>query len=781
MAVTKQAGKRTRKTAPKAHAVTPAELATAAADGQPSPNGEVAAPAKAGKPSTAPRARGDLVVVESPTKAKTLGRMLGPNYLVEASFGHIRDLPKSKIGIDPKTFAPEYVIPPDSEKHARLLKREARAADRVWLASDLDREGEAIAWHVAQIINVPAAKLRRVTFHEITPDAIAEAFRKPRQIDQDLVDAQQARRVVDRLVGYTMSPLLWKKIRYGLSAGRVQSVALRLIVDREREIQKFTPVEYWSLDALLANHAGESFQAEVIQHKGHKLAIGNAAEAEKHRAALADAVYRIASIEKRESSRSAGGPYTTSTLQQDASRKLGYSVKRTMVLAQQLYEGVSLGDTPVGLITYMRTDSLHVAEGALKQSKDVIVREFGAAYALEKPRHFKTRSKGAQEAHEAIRPTDLSRTPDRVKRYLNKDQLRLYTLIWQRTLASQMAPAKFENTRLDVSADGYTLRANGRRVTFDGFLRVYQEGTDEPEKEQVPLPAVVEGEELKLLGLDAAQHFTQPPARFNEASLVKTLEEHGIGRPSTYAPTISTLIDRHYVRREQRALVPEDVGFTVVDFLTEHFPDIVDLGFTARMELDLDRVAAGEVEWAPVVRDFFVPFEKLVKEKAASVKKSDVTEEATDKVCPKCGRPVIIKLGRYGRFYSCTGFVKGKKGQPTPPGGCDYSAPLEGEEQGPEIVEGEVCPDCGKPLAKKRGRFGPFIGCTGYPDCKYIKKNVQKTGVTCPLCGQGELVRRRGRGRSVFYGCERYPDCTFTARELPASAEQPAVPAAAEA
>jgi DNA topoisomerase-1 len=451
-----------------------------------------------------------------------------------------------------------------------------------------------------------------------------------------------------------------------------------------------------------------------------------------------------------------------------------------MVLAQQLYEGVSLGDAPIGLITYMRTDSLHVAEGALKQAHDVISKEFGTQYALDKPRHFKTRSKGAQEAHEAIRPTDLSRTPDRMTRYLNKDQLRLYTLIWQRTLASQMATAKFENTRLDVNADGYTLRANGRRVTFDGFLRVYQEGTDEPEKEISPLPAVVEGEELKLLGLDAAQHFTQPPPRFTEASLVKTLEEHGIGRPSTYAPTISTLIDRHYVRREQRALVPEDVGFTVVDFLTEHFPDIVDLGFTARMELDLDRVASGEAEWAPVVREFFVPFEALVKEKTASVKKSDVTEEATDKVCPKCGRPVVIKLGRYGRFYSCTGFVKGKKGQPTPPGGCDYSAPLEGEEQGPEIVEGEVCPECGKPLAKKRGRFGPFIGCTGYPDCKYIKKTQQKTGVICPDCGNGELVRRRGRGRSVFFGCERYPDCRFTARELPAKAEeQPAVPAGA--
>src|SRR5437762_12480980 len=556
--------------------------------------------------------------------------MLGPDYKVEASFGHIRDLPKSKMGVNLKTFVPEYIVPDDSEKHARTLRREAKAAEHVWLGTDLDREGEAIAWHLADIIKVPKSKLRRVTFHEITPQAIKDAFKHPRDIDQDLVNAQQARRVVDRLVGYTMSPLLWKKIRYGLSAGRVQSVALRLVVDREREIQAFTPQEYWSIEALLANLAGESFTAEVIQHKGKKLEIPNGEAAEKHRAALADATYAVKSLETRESSRNAAPAFTTSTLQQEASRKLGFAVRRTMVIAQQLYEGVSLGDAPVGLITYMRTDSLHVAEGALRQAKDVITREFGAPYALEHPRHYKTRSKGAQEAHEAIRPTDLARTPDRVRRFLNKDQLRLYTLIWQRTLASQMAPAKFENTRLDVNADGYTLRANGRRVTFDGFLRAYQEGTDEPEKEVAPLPDVVEGEELKLRGLDAAQHFTQPPARFNEASLVKTLEEHGIGRPSTYAPTISTLIDRHYVRREQRALVPEDVGFTVVDFLTEHFPDIVDLGFTARMELDLDRVASGEVEWAPVVREFFVPFEALVKEKTASVKKSDITEEATD-------------------------------------------------------------------------------------------------------------------------------------------------------
>jgi DNA topoisomerase-1 len=713
-------------------------------------------------------AKQDLVVVESPTKARTLERMLGPGYKVEASYGHIRDLPKSKIGIDLKTFAPEYVIPDDSEKHARLLRKEAKTAPHIWLATDLDREGEAIAWHLAEIIGGVKSKMRRVTFHEITPAAIADAFKHPREIDQDLVNAQQARRVVDRLVGYTMSPLLWKKIRYGLSAGRVQSVALRLIVDREREIQAFKAEEYWSIDALLANHAGESFTAEVIQHKGHRIHIGTGEAADKHRAVLADAKYIVKSLEKRESSRNAAPPFTTSTLQQDASRKLGFSVKRTMVLAQQLYEGVSLGDMPVGLITYMRTDSLHVAESALRQARDVITKEFGAQYALEKPRHYKTRSKGAQEAHEAIRPTDLSRTPTYAKKYLKPDQLRLYTLIWQRTLASQMAPARFENTRLDVDAGPYVLRANGRRVTFDGFIRVYAEGTDEPEKEIAPLPEVVAGEDLKLLALDAAQHFTQPPPRFTEASLVKTLEEHGIGRPSTYAPTISTLTGRKYVRKEGRALVPEDVGFVVTDFLKEHFPDIVDNGFTARMELDLDRIAGGETEWVPVVRDFFTPFIKLVEEKTKSVKKSDITEEKTDRICPKCGRPVIIKLGRFGRFYSCTGFKKTKKGEPQPPGACDYSEPLEGQQEPQlEIIEGEMCPDCGKPLARRRGRFGPFIGCTGYPDCKYIKKTQVKTGVTCPLCGQGELVQRRGRGRSLFYGCERYPECTFTARQLP--------------
>ena len=747
------------------------------------PARRAARPKAAATPKTAtPKAKGatgpDLVIVESPTKARTLGRMLGPDYRVEASFGHIADLPKSKLGVDEETFAPQYEVPEDSKKTVALLKREAKAAGRIWLASDLDREGEAIAWHVARLIDAPAGKLKRVTFHEITAPAIAEAFKHPRQIDQDLVNAQQARRVVDRLVGYKLSPFLWSKIAFGLSAGRVQSVALRLIVDREREIKAFTALEYWSLDAVLANHAGEPFAAEVIHHHGKKLHIGSAEEAARHRAALHDAIYTVQSVEKRESSRNAAAPFTTSTLQQDASRKLGYTLRRTMVLAQQLYEGIAIAEGTVGLITYMRTDSLHVAEGALKQAREVITAEFGARYALEKPRHFKTRSKGAQEAHEAIRPTDLSRTPAKIARYLSKDQLRLYTLIWQRTLAAQMPPARYEGTRADIAADSYTLRANGRKLLFDGYLRVYSEASDEPEQQVEPLPDLAAAEALKLVSLDEHQHFTQPPARFTEASLVKALEEFGIGRPSTYAPTISTLTSK-YVTKEGRALVPTDVGCVVTDVLKAHFPDIVDTGFTARMELDLDRIAEGSAQWAPVVREFYLPFIALLAEKAKSVKKSDVTEEKTDKSCPVCGKPLIIKLGRFGRFYSCTGFVKGKKGQVAPEGSCDYSGPLDGEPAGPEVIEGETCPECGKPMARRNGRFGPFIGCTGYPACKYIKKTVVRTEVRCPTCGEGFLVQRKGKFRSFFYGCERYPECKHTQRTLePKELKEPKEPVA---
>ena len=705
---------------------------------------------------------GNLVIVESPTKAKSIGRILGDGYVVEASYGHVRDLPKSKLGVDLKTFEPEYVVPSDAKKRVAGLAKLAKAAGTVYLATDLDREGEAIAWHVVDAAKIPASKARRVTFHEITPGAVRDAFKKPRAIDVNLVNAQQARRVLDRLVGYKISPLLWRKIRYGLSAGRVQSVALRLVVDREREIQAFTPEEYWSIVAVLETLKGEIFTAELLSHHGHKVKIVNEADANKHRAALADARYSVAEIEKKEVHKNAPPPFTTSTLQQEASRKLGFSVKRTMVVAQQLYEGVELGDQgQVGLITYMRTDSVHVAEGALRHTRDVIAKEFGEPYALAHPRHYKTRSKGAQEAHEAIRPTDPSRTPQQVKHFLSREQLRLYTLIWQRHVASQMTPAVLERTRIDVAGDGYILRATGQKVAFDGYRRVYQEGTDDPEREESPLPDVQPGEPLTARGLDAQQHFTQPPPRYTEASLVKTLEENGIGRPSTYAPTISTLIARKYVVLDQRRLVPQDVGFVVTDFLKEHFPGIVDLSFTAHMEEDLDKIAGGEVQWVPVVRDFFEPFIKLVEEKDRAIEKKDVVEEATDKVCPD-GHPMVIKLGRYGKFLSCSKYPEHK-----------YRESL-GEKPKPEIIDGEVCPECGSPLARKRGRYGPFIGCTNYPNCKYVKKEAQSTGVQCPQCKEGELVRRRGRGGKFFYGCSRYPKCDYTTWTRPEGAKSPA-------
>ncbi len=705
---------------------------------------------------------GNLVIVESPTKAKSISRMLGDDYVVEASYGHVRDLPKSKLGVDIATFEPEYVVPNDSKKVIATLKKLAKQSDRVWLATDLDREGEAIAWHIAEAAEIAPSKLRRVTFHEITPAAVKEAFRKPRAIDFHLVQAQQARRVLDRLVGYKISPLLWRKIRYGLSAGRVQSVALRLVVDREREIRAFVPEEYWTIVAALLTEAGELFSAELITHKGHKIRVKDEAQANRHRAALADATYSVAEVEKKDVHKNPSPPFTTSTLQQEAARKLGYSVKRTMVVAQQLYEGVELGEGagPVGLITYMRTDSVHVAEGALRQAREVIARAYGDTYALAHPRHYKTRSKGAQEAHEAVRPTDFSRKPEQVKKYLSRDQLRLYTLVWQRAIASQMPAARLERTRIDVKADGYVLRATGQRIGFDGYRRVYLEGSDDPEQEIAPLPEVAVAAPLRVRGLDATQHFTQPPPRFTEASLVNTLEEHGIGRPSTYAPTISTLIDRKYVVRDKARLVPEDVGFVVTDFLKEHFPGIVDLGFTARMEEDLDKIARGEVEWVPVLREFFDPFIKQVEEKDREVKRSDVVEEKTDELCPECGRPLVIKLGRFGRFMSCSGYPD-----------CKYSRPL-GDKAAvePEIIEGEACAECGSPLARKRGRFGPFIGCTNYPTCKYVKRELQSTGVRCPQCSEGDVVRRRTKRGKFFYGCSRYPQCDYTTWTRPQGA-----------
>ena len=721
-----------------------------------------------------------LVVVESPTKAKTLERYLGPDYTVRASFGHIRDLPKSKLGVDTeREFEPEYVVPEDSEKHVRALRAALKKADDLVLATDFDREGEAIAYHVAEVLKIDPAAAKRVTFTEITRDAILEAFQSPRAIDLRLVEAQQARRILDRLVGYRLSPVLWKKVRPGLSAGRVQSVALRLIVDRDREIAAFVPVEYWSVDVRLTPEGDEApFAARLIEIPDGKLAtspdkkgitLSAEADAALHAGRLREAAYRVREVREKEVKRNPAPPFTTSTLQQEAARKLGFGARRTMRLAQQLYEGIDLpGEGRVGLITYMRTDSTTIAESALREIADVVRTEFGAAYALKQPRRYKAKQRGAQEAHEAIRPTSAMRTADRVAGALDKGQLALYRLIWQRTVASQMSEARFDQVSVDIEAsagdDRYLLRATGQTMTFDGFRRVYFEGRDDTADEDAEsaLPRLTAEQVLRLLEVLPEQHFTQPPPRFTEASLVKALEELGIGRPSTYASIISTLQDRGYVRLEERRFFPEDVGEVVTDLLKEFFPDVVDVNFTAKMEEDLDEIAEGSLRWVQVLDEFYGPFERLLEKNEGEIQRF---EEVLDESCPLCpqeGRApghLVIKLGRYGKFIGCSNWPD-----------CSYIRNLDGQERKePEVLE-ETCPECGKPLAKKWGRFGQFIGCTGYPECRYIKREEQKTGVKCPKCGQGDLVvkrARRGKRGSLFYGCNRYPECDFTVGQRP--------------
>jgi DNA topoisomerase I len=729
----------------------------------------------------------NLVVVESPTKAKTLERYLGSGFSVKASMGHIRDLPGSKLGVDTeRNFEPEYVVPDQKKKVVTSLRQAHKNASELWLATDFDREGEAIAYHLTEVLKVDPETAKRVTFTEITQDAVREAFDHPRTIDVRLVEAQQARRILDRLVGYNLSPLLWKKVRTGLSAGRVQSVALRLIVEREREIQAFKPKEYWTVDARLApNGEDKAFLARLDQVGEDKVKTPTERkkgivllekEAREHTANLQRAAYRVAEVRRKETKRRPSPPFTTSTLQQESGRKLGFSARKTMRVAQQLYEGVMLpGEGQTGLITYMRTDSTTIAETALKEIRRMVKEEFGDRYTLAKPRRYKTTTRGAQEAHEAIRPTQASRLPDRVQGHLTSDQAKLYRLVWQRAMASQMADAILDQVSVDVEATAekaprYLLRATGQTVKFDGFRRVYFESADDaPDRDaESQLPPLDAEQVLRLLELLPEQHFTQPPPRFTEASLVKELEKRGIGRPSTYAPTISNLQDRDYIRIEDRRLFPEDVAFAVVDLLIEWFSDVMDYGFTARMEEELDDIAEGKMRWSQVLDEFFSPFERDLEK---ATEQAERPKEELDEECPKCieeGRKppgqLVIKLGRAGRFVACDRWPD-----------CDYSRDLSGQERPePELLE-ERCPECGKQLLKRVGRYGPFIGCSGYPDCKYIKREEQKTGVLCPKCKedgrepQGELVVKRARRRrgSVFYGCNRYPECDFTVGQKP--------------
>lgn len=702
-----------------------------------------------------------LVIVESPTKAKTISRFLGKDYVIKSSFGHVRDLPKSKIGIDIEhDFAPQYIISRDKTKIAKELKEAAKKADEVILASDEDREGEAIAWHLSEILDLKKKELKRITFHEITKHALEEAMKHPRELDMNLVDAQQARRVLDRLVGYELSPFLWRKVAKGLSAGRVQSVAVRLIVEREREIKAFNTEEYWSLEGVFSKEKN-IFNAKlhsVANKKLDKMDLKNEEQINKVIADLEKQKYQIKDLEKKQTKRNPLPPFTTSTLQQEANNALGFSAKQTMMLAQKLYEGIELGsDGQVGLITYMRTDAVNLSEKFLNESREVIEKEFGKKYSLSEPRFYKNKNKNAQEAHEAIRPTDAFRTPKSVEPYLDRNQFRLYDLIWRRAVATQMAEAELNSVSMDVvSENDYLFRATGQTIIFDGFLKLFPEKTKENS-----LPELVIGDKVNCEELKPEQHFTEPPARYSDATLVKAMEEYGIGRPSTYAPTIATIESRGYVDRdEKKRLTPTDIAFLVNDVLVEHFAQIVDYKFTAEMEESLDEIAEGKKQWPPVIRDFYTPFKKNLETKDKELVKKDIVEEQTEEICDKCGKPMVIKTSRYGKFLACTGYPECKN---TKNIGRDGKV----EEKTPEEITGEKCEKCGGDMIKKVGRFGPFMACANYPKCKNIKNIDQKIDMKCPKCGTGDIVQKRSKRGKIFFGCSKYPDCDFALWDKP--------------
>jgi DNA topoisomerase-1 len=658
-----------------------------------------------------------LVVVESPTKARTLGKLLSRSYEVKASMGHVKDLPKSRLGVDVEAdFTPKYIVIKGKGPIIKELKDAAKKASTIYMATDPDREGEAISWHLSEVLRPVNPSIRRIEFHEVTKEAVQRALKHPREIDQSLVNAQQARRILDRLVGYKLSPLLWRKVRGGLSAGRVQSVAVRLIVDREREIEAFVPREYWSIAGTFHAVDDAAFVARLVSRNGQKFGapadesatvIASEAEARALVEELRRPAYTVGEVRRKDQVRNPSPPFTTSTLQQEANRKLGYSASRTMAVAQQLYEGLDIGSGgTVGLITYMRTDSVRVAASAQHEAREFITRSFGEAYVPERPRQYRSR-RDAQDAHEAIRPTGLSRTPDKLKPHLRSDQFRLYRLIWERFLASQMAAAILDTLAVDIAGGEFLFRATGSRVKFPGYLILYHESTDNgDENGEGWLPTMAPGDAVTLEDVTPEQHFTQPPPRYTEASLVRALEERGIGRPSTYAPTIETIKKRGYVHSHQRRLVPTEVGRMVTDLLVEHFPEIVDVDFTARVEDDLDHVEEGRADWLQVLRDFYGPFEKTLERAEARI-------------------PVI---------------------------------------EIPEVEIGEPCPQCGRPLVRKHGRFGEFIACSGYPECRYTRP--VGIGVTCPRCG-GEIVARRTKRGRTFYGCGNYPACTFTSWDRP--------------
>ncbi|HMF48193.1 MAG TPA: type I DNA topoisomerase [Candidatus Saccharimonadales bacterium] len=725
----------------------------------------------------------NLVIVESPAKARTLEKYLGRDFQVKASVGHVVDLPKSKLGVDvKKNFAPDFTVIQAKKKVIDELKKAAKGKENIYLASDPDREGEAIAWHIAGQVVKNHKHVHRVLFNEITKKAVLEAIANPLELDRNKFDAQVARRVLDRLVGYKISPLLWTKVRRGLSAGRVQSVAVRLVCEREKDIRAFEPVEYWSLTALLEGRLPPSFKAKLVQWKNQKVdnkkfRLENDETVQGIIKSLDGASWVIGDVEKKERRRFPTSPFVTSKLQQEAARKLGFQPKRTMQLAQQLYEGVELGsEGSVGLITYMRTDSTRVSNDALDAVRHHIQSQYGKNYVPDKPNTFRSK-KGAQDAHEAIRPTSVEYTPERVRRYLRRDMFQLYSLIWDRFVASQMVPAVYDQTAFEIPVKEALFRATGQQIKFDGFMKVYIEGRDErapqangeDDDDEVQdldgvLPDLQKGDALNLLSMDPRQHFTQPPPRFTQASLIKELDENGIGRPSTYAAIISNILDREYVsQNESRQLVPTDLGFLVTDLLVESFPDILNVEFTAGMEDQLDKIEDGKEKWTKTMKRFYTPFERDLKKAEKEMRDVKRQEVPTDIDCEKCGAKMVIKWGRNGEFLACPQYPE-----------CKTTKNFKRDEEGKieVVVEedvNETCELCGRPMLLRWGKFGRFLGCSGYPECKNIQplEKPVDLGIKCPDCKEGNIKERKSRWGKVFYGCDKYPECKFATWDKP--------------
>ena len=709
-----------------------------------------------------------LLIVESPTKVNTLKKIVGKEFIIKASVGHLKDLPKKKLGVDvDNNFEPEYITIRGKGKILQELKTAAKKVDTIYLAPDPDREGEAIAHHIGnEVARFTKGKIYRVMFNEITKKAVKEALANPTELNLDRVNAQQARRILDRLVGYKISPILWKKVHRGLSAGRVQSVALRIVCEREREILAFESKEYWSITLGLEGSCKPIFQAKLFKINDDKAEIVNKEEADKILKDLEGSSLVLESITKKERKRNPSAPFITSSLQQEASRKLNYSPKKTMMLAQKLYEGIKLEKKgTVGLITYMRTDSVRLSDQALEEVRNYIPERYGKEYLPAKPNMYKSK-KSAQEAHEAIRPTDVTLDPNFLKDHLEKDLFRLYQLIWSRFVSCQMVPAVLDTTQFDIKSGNYLFRSNGSILKFAGFMKVYVESQDDDNAEKTEtkdsdriLPALKKGENLNLLEISPEQHFTQPPARFTEAMLVKELEDKGVGRPSTYASIISVIKDRDYIQNEERRLKPVELGFMINDLLVENFPDIMTTAFTAKMEEQLDEVEDGKKQWRDVLQTFYMPFKKDLEEAEKKMKDFKAEVEETDEVCEKCDKPMIIKWGRFGKFLACSAYPDCKNAK-------DIKKPgTEGEPEASDEVEGD-CDKCKSPLIIKRGRFGKFIACSTYPDCKFTKPIG--LGIKCPEDGcKGEIAPRRSKKGRTFYGCTKYPDCTFTSWDKP--------------